>query len=75
MKAKYQYAVHDFYGCESGCCGTRFILVDENDIAIERKWDFDHYYKEDGESVEYWVKSMSEWDVPVRVDLCKLDCF
>lgn len=37
------YVVHDYYGCDSGCCGATIYLVDENDDVLDSKFEWLHY--------------------------------
>ena len=45
MSASYCYVVHDFYGCDTGCCGHIAYLCDENDnIIAQSDFNFFHPY-------------------------------
>ena len=61
---KYLTAKHDFYGCDSGCCGFTPVIADEADEDIhdaeELGWShfaFDHYptYRKN-ETPEEWFR-------------------
>jgi len=44
-RAAYSYVVHDYFGCESGCCGHRAYLCDANDkLLAESDFQFEHPY-------------------------------
>lgn len=68
----YCYTVHDQYGCESGCCGHRSYLCDENGNVLDEKWVF--YHPTDDNYLE-WAKELlvSYWP-NIRIDLerCKV---
>lgn len=34
--------VHDYYGCDTGCCGHRIIFVDEDGKEVVSHWTFSH---------------------------------
>ncbi len=36
------YATHGYYGCDSGCCGHSFHLVDKNGAEVYTNFEFDH---------------------------------
>lgn len=43
LKAAYAYAVHDSYGCDTGCCGYRWYACDESgEILFMAEFDFMH---------------------------------
>lgn len=67
----YSYIVHDLYGCESGCCGHALYLCNLKGDIIKSQWIFSHPY---GEDKNIWAEQMcrAEWNVPVRLDLCKV---
>lgn len=31
---------HDWYGCDTGCCGTKFVFEDD-EIEMHIDWEFD----------------------------------
>jgi hypothetical protein len=66
--AAYFYVVHDYYGCDTGCCGHRVILCDESDNELDREWDFEHF--DNNEEIESFGKQFYP-NIPCRFDLCK----
>jgi hypothetical protein len=70
--AAYSYVVHDYYGCDSGCCGHNVILCDKDDNELDREWMFSHPY---GEDHSVYAKNLCKkyWpNVEVRLDLCEI---
>lgn len=66
---------HDWYGCETGCCGTAFVFFDD-DVEFDRDWEFEHFTKEEahGEATTKRATRGDEWnDVPI--ELGELRCF
>lgn len=35
---------HSEYGCDTGCCGHRIVLRDDDGQYVDSGWDFDHPY-------------------------------
>ena len=73
-RAAYSYVVHAYYGCDTGCCGHRAYLCDENDnIIAESHFEFTHPgWKEPHDA---WAKEfcLSLWpDVPVKIEMCEV---
>lgn len=54
-RAAYCYVVHDYYGCDSGCCGHRAYLCDAAGNILEEQWAFIHPYgaEKDSWAAEY----------------------
>jgi hypothetical protein len=57
------YAVHEMYGCESGCCGHQFYALDDQDTPIRMDFSFMH------DEVEEDLREFAEhFRVPILVD-------
>ena len=67
----YAYVVHDFYGCDSGCCGHVVYLCDADEHVIDSHFEFTHPYEGDmNEFCRDFVESV--WPgVECRLDLCE----
>ena len=69
----YAYVVHDFYGCDSGCCGHRAYLVDADGNQVAHSaFAFDHPYgtPTDEYAIEF---CRNEWPgVDVHLDECQV---
>lgn len=37
------YAVHDYYGCDTGCCGWRAIGTDKKGNVLASEFNFFHF--------------------------------
>ena len=57
------YAVHTYYGCDTGCCGYIAVAEDENLIKCRSKFEFDHNYGPD-EQNESWANSFTQQFFP-----------
>lgn len=60
---------HDYYGCETGCCGHRIEMSEENEpgLAIETSFIFDHPYflnLDDEPAVRHWLEYVIEEEFP-----------
>ena len=65
-RGKYAYVVHDFFGCDTGCCGHKAYLCDENNEIIDEKFEFIHPYSMDEkEFISGWINAL--W-CNVRID-------
>lgn len=66
--ASYAYVVHDYYGCESGCCGHNAYLCDKNGNILASEWEFSHPYSEDDKPFidnlirKYWKNITIDYD-------------
>ena len=68
----YSYAVHDYYGCDTGCCGHMAYLCNGSDQVIDEHFEFTHPY---GETPDAWAREfcLSFWpDVPVKIEMCQV---
>ena len=36
------YVVHDYYGCDTGCCGHRVIGLDASGEVVSTSWEWAH---------------------------------
>ena len=70
--AAYAYVVHDYYGCDSGCCDHSIMLCNSNNKIIERHFEFSHPYGENHQQCAIeWCKHY--WpEVPVNLNECKI---
>ena len=62
---------HDFYGCDTGCCGHSIYLYDENDHEVARAFEFDHLCNE---TKEEFCRDLSEQHFPgisLRLEECE----
>jgi hypothetical protein len=41
-RGEYAYIVHDYYGCDTGCCGHKAYLCDEDGQIIDEVFKFIH---------------------------------
>lgn len=57
---------HDFYGCETGCCGHTVELTTEDDKE-QRLFDFEHPCEE---GVKEWAKAFAQKCVRVHFPEC-----
>jgi hypothetical protein len=60
--------VHDYYGCESGCCGHTVIGMDCEGRRIFRHFDFDHPCREHPRDfalrlARRWFPTLTEDDI------------
>jgi hypothetical protein len=70
-RGKYAYIVHDYYGCDTGCCGHRAYLCNEDDEIIDEQFTFAHPYGISTEEfISSWLKSI--W-CKIRIDWTKCE--
>ena len=70
--ATYSYAVHDGYGCDTGCCGHRLYLCDKDGNELDSDFEFDHPYNEDHTQFAIDL-CKNRWPyIEVRIDLCEI---
>lgn len=62
-------ASHAYYGCDTGCCGTVFRAVDKHGCEVWESFDFAHWWRDEGESAEDWVRS----NVPAELSRCAVE--
>ena len=53
--AQYVYYVHEWYGCDSGCCGYRLYVMVENGSLMGAGFEFEH----DKELLNEWAKEVA----------------
>lgn len=51
------YVHHDFYGCDTGCCGHRVVGEDNNGTIRFSEFDFTHPH-DDPPDIEAFVKDL-----------------
>ena len=56
------YVVHDFYGCDTGCCGHKSVAVDSDGDVVHSTFHFDHPSYEDDRLK--WASDLSQEDFP-----------
>jgi hypothetical protein len=69
------YVVHEYYGCDTGCCGHKGYLRDENGLIVDwTDFSFAHPYDMSDENKRRFVESMvGRWsDVEVDWERCEL---
>ena len=66
---------HDWYGCDTGCCGTAFVFKDD-EIEMHRDWEFEHFTKEEArcDAATKRAKRGDEWS-DAEIELGELRCF
>lgn len=50
---------HDYYGCESGCCGHAVYKIED---GKEVGYEFDFSHRDAGESAEAYARALA-WDL------------
>jgi hypothetical protein len=53
---------HDYYGCDSGCCGHKLILYDAQDHKVAEDFEFVHAGDDDPLT---WARSWAEHAFPM----------
>ena len=69
----YAYVVHDFYGCDTGCCGHRVYFCDKEDRTLSSHFTFSHPYGDPKEV--FWKDCLQDTEfpeAPLRLDLCEV---
>ena len=67
---------HDWYGCETGCCGTRAVIVyGDGDDAREGRGAFEFSHMTKDEALEFGRKFAKEIKADVEVIVGDLRCF
>lgn len=56
---------HAYYGCESGCCGTAIIQLDDEGDELIREFDFSHNY---GKALADAEAYAAKFDLPLIED-------
>ncbi len=70
--AAYCYVVHDYYGCDTGCCGHEAYLCDAEGRVIKSCFLFEH---PDSSDDAQWAVDLLErlWPgIPIRLEECQL---
>lgn len=61
---------HDYYGCDTGCCGHSIYLYDADGEELGRHFDFDHPHGEDHEA---WARKFADGLFPnAEFDLAEM---
>ena len=63
---------HDFYGCETGCCGHTIYLYDMHNHVVAQKFVFIHPW---ADSLEDFCRSLAQRhfpDIPIRLEQCEI---
>lgn len=50
---------HDFYGCDTGCCGHRVVAVDCDGGELESRFEFAHPYDEHHNKHEEFARGLA----------------
>ena len=59
------YVVHDYYGCDTGCCGHSVIGLDEQGHEIFREFEFAHPWSSDTpEGRSSWARDLARTHLP-----------
>jgi hypothetical protein len=53
---------HDYYGCDSGCCGHKIVLYDAQDNKVAERFEFIHSGDDDP---VVWAHSWAEHEFPL----------
>lgn len=56
------FVEHGYYGCDTGCCGLRVMVQDEDERWDESIFDFEHYDEDEGHLDERIREEWPEWD-------------
>lgn len=76
IKAAYIYATHDYYGCDTGCCGFVLHAEDERGHEISVS-EFDFMHVDSREELEMelrnWATDHGRPDVPIDWERCETD--
>ena len=68
----YATVEHEFHGCDTGCCGHRVYLFDEEGHEVDRsKFEFDHPWSD--QILEEFCRELAEEHfpgIPLRLEEC-----
>lgn len=67
----YVIVKHDSYGCDTGCCGHRIYLYDENSQEVDSAFEFDHPWSD--QTKEEFCRDLAEEHfpgIPLRLEDC-----
>lgn len=63
--------VHDYYGCDSGCCGYATYGLDKSNNIVFERFDFHHVDTE--EEVKAHIYDLfNQYEVEVDFSMCEL---
>jgi hypothetical protein len=67
------YVVHDYYGCESGCCGHRAYVEDARGNVLDSEFEFLH---DEEQALDMALALAAKWDVDLDPGRCEFrpDC-
>lgn len=69
MREKVKYIVrvyHNYYGCETGCCGHRIEVI-HNDKTVMDYYDFSHPH---GEDKKAWAIELAKIEIGRKSPAC-----
>lgn len=72
-RAAYCYVVHDYYGCDTGCCGHIGYLCDDNNEILDEHFVFVHNYLH--EDNNKWIQEFLSdiWPkIPIHYNKCNV---
>ncbi len=59
------YVVHDYYGCDTGCCGHKAVAEDgEGNVCQSNTFNFSHSYDQDHEEFAKALAAEHFPDIP-----------